>query len=97
MPKTSFFCHFLQFGSLVFLEIAQDDSLEQYLTTSRGKTCKKNWGGQIWAKQTKIRSKISFFCHFLKFGSLVFLQIAQDDSLEHCLTTSRGKTCKEKK
>ena len=30
--------------------------------------------------------------HGIKFGSLVFLEIALDDSLEHCLTTSRGKT-----
>ena len=36
------------------------------------------------------------FCHFLKFGSLALLEIAQDNSLEHCLTTSSGKT-REKK
>ena len=37
--------------------------------------------------------KIScFFCHFLRFGSLVCLGIAKDDSLEQCLTTSRRKT-----
>ena len=48
---------------------------------------------QIWAKQAKIRSKISFFfIHFPKFVSLVFLEVAYSDSLEHCLTTSRGKT-----
>ena len=29
---------------------------------------------------------------FWKFGLLVFLKIVQDDSLEQCLTTSRGKT-----
>ena len=32
------FCHFLKFGSLFFLEIAYSDSLQQYLTSSRGKT-----------------------------------------------------------
>ena len=33
-----------------------------------------------------------FFCHFYKFGSLVFMEIAQNENLEHCLTTSSGKT-----
>ena len=47
---------------------------------------------QIWAKWAKIRPKIGFFGHFLKSGQLVFLEIAKDDSLEHCLTTNRDKT-----
>ena len=33
-----------------------------------------------------------FFFHFLKFGALVFSQIAWSDSLEQCLATSRGKS-----
>ena len=36
------------------------------------------------------------FCHFLKCSSLVFLEIAYNDSLERCLTTGRGIT-REKK
>ena len=45
------FCCFFKFGSLVFLEIAYGDSLQQCITSSRGKTHKKDWGGgQIWAK-----------------------------------------------
>ena len=35
------------------------------------------------------------FYHFLKFGSLVFPQIAHDVTLEQCLATSRGKTLKK--
>ena len=35
--------------------------------------------------------KLVFFCHFLKFGSLVLLEIAYNDSLQQCLTSSRGK------
>ena len=31
------------------------------------------------------------FCHFLKFGSLVFLEIACNDRLQQCLTSSRDK------
>ena len=87
------FCYFIKFGSLVFLEIAYNDSLEQCLTTSRDKTCQKNWGpnlgqiGQNWAQN-------QVFCQFFfQFDSLVFLEIAQDDSLEHCLTTGGSKSC----
>ena len=46
---------------------------------------------RIWAKRAKIRPKTRFFCHFLKFGSLVFLEIAYNDNLQQCLTSSRGK------
>ena len=35
------FCHFLEVASLVFLDIAQDYSLGQYLTSSRAETSKK--------------------------------------------------------
>ena len=59
--------------------------MEQYLVTSRGNTYKKNLVAQIWAKWAKIGPKISFFVIDFKFGSLVH------HSLEHCLTTSRGK------
>ena len=37
------------------------------------------------------------FCHFLKVASLVFLGIAQNCSLEQCLTSRRAETSKEKK
>ena len=39
----------------------------------------------------KLGSKLGF-CHFFKFGSLVFHKISEDDSLEYCLTTIGGKT-----
>ena len=52
----------------------------------------KKIGVHSCAKGAKIRSKIRFFVIFLKFGPLVSLEITLDDSLEHCLTISRGKT-----
>ena len=56
----------------------------------------KKMEAQIWVKRAKIRLKnlffFFFFLHFIKFGSLIFLYIAQDDGLEQCLTTSRNKT-----
>ena len=57
----------------------------------------KNLWAQIWVKWAKIGPKIKgFFDIFLKFGSLVFLEIAYDDSLEPCLTTRRTKTHEKK-
>ena len=40
-PKS--FCHFLKFGTLVFLEIGYSDSLQQYLTSSGGKMHEKSF------------------------------------------------------
>ena len=41
---------FLKCGPLVFLKIAYNDSLQECITSSRGKTHKKNLGDKIWAK-----------------------------------------------
>ena len=75
-PETRFFCHFLKFGSLVFLEITYSDRLQQCLTSSRGKFHKKKFLGpnlgQFVSSKPKSCPKLGFF-HFLKFGSLAFL------------------------
>ena len=82
------FYHFLKYGSLVFLQIAYNDSLQQYLTCSPGKIREKTFWGP------KSVPKLGF-PHFLKFRSLVFLEITYNDSLQQCLTTSRAKHIKE--
>ena len=66
------FCHFIEFGSNVSLEIA---------TSSRNKTHEKNYGDGKVDKfgHSQNRAEIRFlaiFDHFLKFVSLVFLKIA---------------------
>ena len=63
-PKTRF-CHFLKFGSLLLLVIPCNDSLQQFLISSGGKTHKKYFGAKIWAKRARIRPKIKFFAKFL--------------------------------
>ena len=81
------FCYFFKLGSLVFLDIAYNDSLEQCLTCSRGKTHKKYFldqRGQNWSLN-------QVFCHFLKFCLLIFLETACSDSLQQCITCSRDK------
>ena len=65
--KQFFFFHFLKFGSLDFLGIAYNDSLQPCLTSCRDKTHEKK-NVQIWAK---IRSKLGQ--NFLKLSLLVFL------------------------
>ena len=63
-PKLVFF-HFLKFGLLVFIEIEWNFSLQQCLTSSRGKIREKNFGTQIWAKGAKIWPETRFFAIFL--------------------------------
>ena len=62
-PKLGFL-PFLKFGLLVFLEFTNNDSLQQYLTSSRGKINEKNFGTQIWAKGAKVSSEARFFAIF---------------------------------
>ena len=57
--------------------------------TDKTRFLKKKLTAQIWVKWTKIGSK-TVCCHFPKFSSLVFLEIAYN-SLQQCLTSSRGK------
>ena len=63
VPKLGF-CLFLKFGSLVFLEIACNDSLQQCLTSSKVRSTKKNFGAQIWVEGAKIRFETRFFAIF---------------------------------
>ena len=42
VPKLFFFCNFLKFGSLAFVELAYKDRLKKFVT-SRGKTHKKEF------------------------------------------------------
>ena len=86
------FCNFLKFGSLVFLEITYNDRLQQYTKSSRGTTYKKKFGERIWGIMGQNQAQNQFLCHFLKFGSLDFLEIAYTDSLQQCITSDRAKT-----
>ena len=63
--KLGGFCHLLKFGSLVFLQFAYNDSLEQSLTASRDKTCKKNWGPNFGPNERKSDPKSGFLSFFL--------------------------------
>ena len=59
------FRHLLEFGSYAFLEIAQNDSFRQCLSSSRGEIHeKKKIEVQSWAKQAKISPKIRLFAIF---------------------------------
>ena len=45
----------------------------QWYFASISNIYKKNLLVQIWGKRAKFGPEINFYCHFLKFGSLVFL------------------------
>ena len=55
------------------------------------KSTKKVLGSKFGPNSPKSGPKLRFFCHFLKFDSLVFFGIAYSDSFQQCLTSSRGK------
>ena len=83
---------FLEFGSLVFLEIAYYDSLYQCLTSSRAKKKlakkkKKNWGPHL--------GQTLGFSLFSQVWFISFPWKWYNDSLQQCLTSSRGKTHKK--
>ena len=90
------FCHFLKFGSLVFLEIVYNDSLHQFLTCKRVKIYEKKFRPKFGPKWPKSVLKLVFFTIFSSLVSLFFLEIAYNDSLQQCLICSSGKI-KEKK
>ena len=49
------FGHFFEFGLLVFLEIAYNDSLQQCITSSRNKTHEKKFGGPNFGQTSQNR------------------------------------------
>ena len=93
-PKTSPKVGFLPFSQvfclLIFLESVYNDSLQQCPTYNGGKIHeKKNWGSKIVPKGPKSGQKLGFLPFFQVW--LVFLEIAYN-SLQQCITSSRGKT-----
>ena len=58
--------------------------------SSIGKIHEKNFlGPKFGPKVPKSGPKLVLFLHFLKFASLVFLEIAYNDSLQQCLTKKK--------
>ena len=94
-PKTRHLL-FFKCGSLVFPEIAYNDSLQQYPTSSRGKIHEKiTWGPNLGQRGQNWSQNQVFLTIFSKFGSLAFLEIANNNILLQCITFSRGKTHKK--
>ena len=54
------FRHFLKFALLVFLDIAQDCSLGQWLASTRAETSKKTLGPRLGPSRSKSKPKLSF-------------------------------------
>ena len=77
---------FLKIESLVFSDIVHDDRWPRYLVNDGAafffKKKKKNWRPEF-GQSSQNRTQNSFFCHFLKFVSLVFLEITYNDAAIH--------------
>ena len=71
-PKLGYLSFFM-FDALVFIKIEYNDSLQQRITSIRKKLSQKGFGEKIWVKTGQNQAQNLFFCHFLKFGLLVFL------------------------
>ena len=82
--QSEVFHNFLKFGLLDFFEIAyvQVEPTKNFL------------GPKFGPNPPKLGLKLGFCC-FLRFGSLVFLGIAYNGSLQQCLTSRRSKTHKK--
>ena len=87
------FRHFLEFGSLVFVEIVYNDSLQQCLTSTRGETYEKRFGTQIGPNESKSdqTSQNYVFRNFLKFGLLVLREIAYNRNLQQFMKLTEKK------
>lgn len=47
---------------------------------------KRKWRPKFGPNEPKFGAKLEFFCQFLKVGSLVFIEIASNDSLQQFVT-----------
>ena len=86
--------NFLKIGSLVFSGIVHDDSWPWHLVTDRARILtkkKKYWQPEFGLNGPKLGPKLGGFFYFFKCHSLVFLEIACNDSLQQWLTYIRGK------
>ena len=75
------------------IKFSQDMIISFFLVLCMKKTdhdfCTNDMVARIWIQ--------GFSCHFLDFGSLVFLDIAYNNRLQQCRTSSRCKVCEKTK
>ena len=62
-PKLGYLSFFM-FDTLVFIEIAYNDSLQQCITSVRKKLSQKSFGEKIWVKTGQNQAQNLFFLPF---------------------------------
>ena len=88
--------HHLILNQLIFSDIVHDDSWPWYLVKDGTRLLKKKKIGGLNLGSSGLHwAQNEVFGNFLDCGSLVFLESAYNDSLQQCLTSSRGKTHKK--
>ena len=68
-----------------FSDLKQDDSWSWYIVTEEARFFKKHFVGPKLGPTGLNKPRMSFFCYFLEFWSLVFLEIASKCRLQQCL------------
>ena len=81
---------FLNIGSLVFSDIVHDDSWLWYLVSDEARFLRNIFGGLNLGPTGVNQTQNEVFCHFLEFGSWVFLEIAYGDSLRKIFCPKLG-------
>ena len=89
------FCHSF-WNKILFLILCMMIADHDILWLTEPDFWKKNLGGPNLRQMSKIGLKARFFYYYLKFGSLVSLDIAYNDSSQQCLTYSWGKIHEKK-
>ena len=89
------FCHSF-WNKILFLILCMMIADHDILWLTEPDFWKKNLGGPNLRQMSKIGLKARFFYYYLKFGSLVSLDIAYNDSSQQCLTCSWGKIHEKK-
>ena len=96
-PSIHLSLSFLKIGLVGFSDIAHDYNCPWHLVIDWARFLKKKkTGSRNLGQMGKNQVQNKVFSHSLKFGSLVFLDIAYNDSLQQCLTSIRGKIYKKK-
>ena len=95
-PKTRFFVIFSSLVHQFSLKLHTVIACNNVKYLVEVKPTRKYFGHKFGPKRDKIRTRIVFFLPFSQVWFVSFPLIAQNNSLEQCLTTSRGKTRQKK-
>ena len=81
---------------MIFSDIVPNDSWPWYLVTDESRFFEEKFGVPNLGTAGLSQAQNAVFCHFVEFGSYIFLEVTWNDSLRQFLTSSSGKTHEKK-